>query len=77
MSLADDAESAYNAWRETNSGSYLERTLADAIVRDLVPALIHALRRRPVPLGFGSDVGELTTDTSIPFEPDDEEGNDE
>jgi hypothetical protein len=65
--VLDDARSAYMAWKETAQGSYLERTLADAIVRDIVPALIAAAERKPLPLGF-TDVTELGNDTEIDTE---------
>ena len=62
--IVDDAQAAYNAWKETQQGSYVERILADAIVRDIVPALIHAATRRPLPIGYGTDL-DLATDTEV------------
>ena len=50
--VLDDARAAYQAWKEAPQGSYVERALADSIVRDIVPALIHAAEKSPVPLGF-------------------------
>lgn len=50
--VIDDARSAYSAWKESQAGSYVERVLADAIVRDILPALIHAAEHRPKPIGF-------------------------
>jgi hypothetical protein len=63
-SVIDDAQAAYNAWREAQQGSYLERVLADSIVRDIVPALIHAAERKPMPIGYGTDM-DLTADAGI------------
>lgn len=62
--VIDDARSAYAAWKESQQGSYVERVLADAIVRDILPALIHAAERRPLPIGFEQteDI-DLETDT--------------
>lgn len=51
-STLDDARAAYSAWKETQQGSYLERVIADGIVRDLVPALIHMAERQPLSTGF-------------------------
>lgn len=56
--VIEDARAAYQAWKETQPGSYVERALADAIVRDIVPALIHAAERKPVPLGFDASVDD-------------------
>lgn len=50
-----DAKDAFDAWKESPRGSYVERTLADAIVRDIVPALIHVAEYPPRPLGFNED----------------------
>lgn len=47
-----DAKEAFSAWKEAPVGSYVERALADAIVRDIVPALIHTAEFPPKPLGF-------------------------
>lgn len=47
-----DAKEAFQAWKEAPVGSYVERALADAIVRDIVPALIHTAEYPPKPLGF-------------------------
>lgn len=77
MSVVDDAAAAYSAWKETPSGSYLERTLADSIVRDLVPALIHAASRRPMPIGFGGDIAELGTDTELAVDDDESSWDDD
>lgn len=62
--IVDDAQAAYNAWKETQQGSYVERVLADAIVRDIVPALIHAATRRPLPIGYGTEL-DLTAAEEI------------
>lgn len=50
--VLEDARAAFKAWREAPSGSYVERALADAIVNDIVPALIHVAEASPQPLGF-------------------------
>ena len=47
-----DAKDAYEAWKESPRGSYVERVLADSIVRDIVPALIHVAEFPPKPMGF-------------------------
>lgn len=65
--LIDDATAAYNAWRDCNSGSYLETALANDICRDIVPALIHRLQNPPKPLGFTAEtVTDLITESDIP-----------
>lgn len=51
--VINDAKNAFEAWKESPRGSYVERTLADAIVRDIVPALIHTAEYPPKPMGFG------------------------
>lgn len=50
--VIDDATKAYDAWKEAPRGSYVERILADAICRDILPALIHTASNPPAPLGF-------------------------
>lgn len=50
-----DAKDAYESWKDAPRGSYLERTMADAIVRDLVPSLIHLVEYPPRPTGFGNE----------------------
>lgn len=62
--VIDDARAAYSAWKESQQGSYVERVLADAIVRDILPALIHAAERKPIPIGFEYDT-ESTAVTEI------------
>ena len=62
--VLDDAKSAYAAWKDAPSGSYLEGVLADGIARDILPALISVAERRPQPIGL-SDVNELATDTDF------------
>lgn len=71
--VIDDARSAYSAWKESQQGSYVERVLADAIVRDILPALIHAAEHRPKPIGFEQteDI-DLSTDTERATEPDED-----
>lgn len=54
--VIEDARSAHKAWREAAPGSYVERALADAIARDILPALIHASERSPQPLGFTDEM---------------------
>jgi len=63
--VIDDARAAYTAWKESSSGSYVERVLADSIVRDILPALIHVAERGPAPLGFETTSVDLETDTDI------------
>jgi hypothetical protein len=78
--VLEDARAAFAAWREAPSGSYVERVLADGIVADIVPALIHAAERRPIPIGFDTgDNVELGSDTEIAPEPeyDDTDPDDE
>lgn len=62
--VLEDARSAYQAWRESSQGSYVERALADAIVRDIVPALIHVAEQKPMPIGF-DQITESSADTSL------------
>lgn len=69
--VIDDARSAYSAWKESQAGSYVERVLADAIVRDILPALIHAAERRHIPMGFEQQDIDLETNTEV-AKPDDE-----
>jgi hypothetical protein len=64
--VVDDARTAYQSWKEATQGSYVERVLADAIVRDIVPALIHAAERKHIPLGFEQFEGvDLETATEV------------
>ncbi len=53
--LIEDAEMAFEAWKDAPSGSYLEGTLAQAISRDLFPAMIEALRSKTDRAGFKED----------------------
>lgn len=53
--LIEDAEEAFEAWREAPGGSYLEETLARSITRDLFPSLIHALKTKQSKTGFDKD----------------------
>ena len=62
--VLEDAKAAYNAWREAQPGSYIESVLADAIVRDVVPALIYLAERKPQPFGYTAGV-ELETHTQL------------
>lgn len=63
----EDARQAYKAWQEAPQGSYVERTMADSIVRDIVPALIHVAERKAQPIGFQGDaeVSAIATETEI------------
>jgi len=61
----EDAKAAYKAWREAQPGSYIESILADAIVRDVVPALIHIAERKPQPFGYAPAGVELESQTEI------------
>jgi hypothetical protein len=54
VNVIDDAQSAYDSWREAPPGSYIERALADSIVRDLVPAMLVELgNKNPVKAKIG------------------------
>lgn len=64
--VLDDARAAYAAWKDTQQGSYVERVLADAIVREIVPALIHVAERGPVPTGFHSIEVGAAEDIVVP-----------
>lgn len=75
--IVDDARAAFAAWREAPSGSYVERILADGIVADIVPALIHAAERKPQPLGFDLGKVDLESDTEIAPEPEEPEYEEE
>ena len=54
--LIEDSEAAFEAWKEAPRGSYIERTMADAIVADLFPTVLHALKAKKNTTGF--DKGE-------------------
>jgi hypothetical protein len=76
--VIDDARAAFAAWREAPSGSYVERVLADGIVNDIVPALIHAAERKPMPIGFDTrDSVDLDTESELAPEYDHEPDTDE
>lgn len=62
-----DARDAFNAWKEAPTGSYVERAMEAAIVRDIVPALIHAAERKPQVIGFEqeAETTSLSTDTEV------------
>lgn len=62
--VVEDAQDAYNAWKEAPQGSYVERILADSICRDILPALIHVAQRKPMPLGYSTEQ-TLESDTEI------------
>lgn len=53
--LIEDSETAFEAWKEAPRGSYIERTMADAIVADLFPTVLHALKAKKTPTGFDKD----------------------
>lgn len=53
--LIEDAEEIYSQWREAPSGSYLESTLADTMVTDLFPSLLHVAKRKVQKMGFSND----------------------
>lgn len=53
--LIEDSETALEAWRDAPRGSYVERAMADAIVADLFPTLVHALKTKKTPTGFDKD----------------------
>lgn len=57
--IIEDAKQAYGAWKESQPGSYVERALADSIVQDLVPAMIHAMEASPRPIGFAKNLETL------------------
>lgn len=63
--VLDDARAAYAAWKDTQQGSYVERVLADAIVREILPALIHVASRGPVPTGFHGVEVEAAEEISV------------
>lgn len=50
--LIEDADQAFEAWKDSPTGSYLERTLADSIVKDLFPSLLSALKNKQDKTGF-------------------------
>lgn len=65
--LIDDATSAMRAYGEAPQGSYMETTLANAICRDIVPALLYRLQNPAKPMGFSNEIVlELENDTEIP-----------
>lgn len=53
--LIEDSDQAFEAWREAPKGSYVERAMADAIVADLFPTLVHALKAKKTSTGFDKD----------------------
>lgn len=53
--LIEDADQAFEAWKDAPQGSYLERTLADSIVKDLFPSLLNALKNKQDKTGFEKD----------------------
>ena len=53
--LIEDSETAFEAWKEAPRGSYIERTMADAIVADLFPTVLHALKAKKNTTGFDKD----------------------
>ena len=65
--VIEDAQDAYNAWREAQQGSYVARVLADSICRDILPALIVVAQRKPQPLGYS---GELSLDSDTELDED-------
>lgn len=62
--VLDDARAAYQAWKEAPVGSYIEKVVADAILRDIVPSLILLAERGPIPFGFSENV-ELESHTQV------------
>lgn len=62
--IIEDAKAAYNAWRESPPGSYVESALSEAIVRDIVPALIHLAEQEKQQFGYVMGV-ELESTTEI------------
>lgn len=53
--LIEDSDQAFEAWRDAPQGSYLERTLADSIVKDLFPSVLNALKNKQSKTGFDKD----------------------
>lgn len=53
--LIEDSETAFEAWKDAPRGSYVERAMADAIVADLFPTLVHALKAKKSSTGFDKD----------------------
>lgn len=53
--LIEDSDQAFEAWKEAPQGSYLERTLADSIVKDLFPSVLTALKSKQSKTGFDKD----------------------
>lgn len=53
--LIEDSETAFEAWKEAPRGSYVERAMADAIVADLFPTVLHALKAKKNTTGFDKD----------------------
>jgi hypothetical protein len=62
--VLEDARAAYQAWKEAPVGSYIEKVVADAILRDIVPSLILLVERGPQPFGF-SEVVDVSGEHSI------------
>lgn len=50
-----DAKEAFENWKDAPTGSYIERVLAQCIVRDIVPSLLHLAENGKPKTGF---VGE-------------------
>lgn len=53
--LIEDSEAAFEAWKDAPKNSYVERALADSIVSDLFPTMIHALKAKKNTTGFDKD----------------------
>lgn len=53
--LIEDSDQAFEAWKDSPKGSYLERTLADSIVADLFPSVLQALKAKKNTTGFDKD----------------------
>lgn len=53
--LIEDSEQVYQAWKDAPRGSYLESSLAETIVNDLFPSLLHQVRLGNPPTGFTKD----------------------
>jgi hypothetical protein len=53
--LIEDSETAFEAWKDAPRGSYVERAMADAIVADLFPAVLHALKAKKSTTGFDKE----------------------
>lgn len=53
--LIEDSDQAFEAWKNSPNGSYLERTLADSIVADLFPSILQALKSKKNTTGFDKD----------------------